>query len=197
MTTPLLEVIRHAYPEASITYLASTWSKVIPEHHPAVNAVIDCDTVGIPGHYNLNDYMKAARNLRQHHFDLAFVLDRSPLMTLLPWLAGIPRRVGPDSLGRGFSLTDRVAVSSSPTQFQHQAEIYLDLARALGLPIDSPRMRFEPTAEERQSVSPPKRRRIALFTGGGSNPGMDLTAKRWPLVRYRELAGKLIYELDA
>jgi lipopolysaccharide heptosyltransferase II len=197
MTTPLLEVIRHAYPLASITYVAGTWSKVIPEHHPVVNAVIDSGTIGIPGRYSLRDYMKFAAILRQQHFDMAFVLDRSPLLTLLPWLAGIPRRVGPDSLGRGFSLTDRVAVSSSPTQLQHQAEIYLDLARAIGLPIDAPRMRFEPTAEERQSVSQPNRRRIALFTGGGSNPGMDLTTKRWPLARYRELACRLIYELDA
>ncbi|MFL5691088.1 MAG: lipopolysaccharide heptosyltransferase II [Ktedonobacteraceae bacterium] len=197
MTTPLLEVIRHAYPLANITYVAGTWSKVIPEHHPAVNAVIDSGTIGIPGRYSLLDYMKFAGKLRQQHFDMAFVLDRSPLLTLLPWLAGVPRRIGPDSLGRGFSLTDRVAVSSSPMQLQHQAEIYLDLARAIGLPIDTPRMRFGPTAVERQSVSPPKRRRIALFTGGGSNPGMDLTAKRWPLVRYRELTGKLIYELDA
>src|SRR5437879_1380267 len=197
MTTPLLEVIRHAYPLANITYVTGTWSKVIPEHHSAVHAVIDSGTIGISGRYSIRDYMKFAGTLRQQHFDMAFVLDRSPLLTLLPWLAGVPRRVGPDSLGRGFSLTDRVDVSSSPTQLQHQAEIYLDLARTIGLPIDTPRMRFEPTAEERQSVSPPKRRRIALFTGGGSNPGMDLTAKRWPLVRYRELAGKLIYELDA
>ena len=188
MTTPLLEVIRYAYPEASITYVAGTWSKVIPEHHPAVNTVIDCGTVGIPGRYSLNDYMKFARHLRRHHFDLAFVLDRSPLLTLLPWLAGIPRRVGPDSLARGFSLTDRVPVSSSPDQLQHQAEIYLDLARAIGLPIGAPRMRFEPGLEERQTVSPPTRMRIALFTGGGNNPGMELTAKRWPLERYRELA---------
>ena len=58
-------------------------------------------------------------------------------------------------------------------------------------------MHFEPTAKERQSVSRPTRLRIALFTGGGSNPGMDLTAKRWPLDRYQELARKLIHELDA
>ncbi|HCJ34411.1 MAG TPA: hypothetical protein DHV65_08965, partial [Ktedonobacter sp.] len=37
MTTPLLAVIRRAYPAASITYVAGTWSKVIPEHHPAVD----------------------------------------------------------------------------------------------------------------------------------------------------------------
>jgi lipopolysaccharide heptosyltransferase II len=197
MTTPLLAVIRRAYPAASITYVAGTWSKVIPEHHPAVDTVIDCGTVGIPGRYSFSDYKKLARTLRQQHFDLAFVLDRSPMLTLLPLLAGIPRRVGPDSLARGFSLTDRVPVSSSPTHLQHQAEVYLDLARAIGLPIDAPRMRFEPTARERQSVSRPSRLRVALFTGGGSNPGMDLTAKRWPLERYQELARRLIHERDA
>ncbi len=197
MTTPLLEVIWRAYPAARITYVAGTWSKVIPEHHPAVDTVIDCGTVGIPGHYSLSDYRKLARTLRAQQYDLAFVLDRSPMLTLLPWLAGIPRRVGPDSLGRGFSLTDRVPVSSSPTHLQHQAEIYLDLARSIALPIGSPRMRFEPTAKERQSVSRPTRLRVALFTGGGSNPGMDLTAKRWPLERYLALARKLIHELDA
>jgi lipopolysaccharide heptosyltransferase II len=197
MTTPLLEVIQQNYPAATITYVAGAWSKVIPEHHPAVRSVIDSGTVGIPHHYNLNDYMKLANKLRQRHFDLVFVLDRSPALTLLPWLAAIPRRIGPDSLGRGFSLTDRVPVSSSPAHLQHQAEIYLDLARHIGLSISDPRMRFEPTAEERQSASRTSHMRVALFSGGGSNPGMELTAKRWPLQRYQELARKLISELDA
>jgi lipopolysaccharide heptosyltransferase II len=197
MTTPLLEIIHHAYPQATITYVVGTWSKVVAEHQPAVNRVIDSGTVGIPGHYNFNDYMKLVRVLRKQHFDLAFVLDRSPILTLLPWLAGVPRRVGPNSLGRGFSLTDRVAVSSSPAHLQHQAEIYLDLARKLGIAIDQPRMRFETTKEERQAALPPSPMRVALFPGGGSNPGMELTAKRWPLERYRELARRLVHELGA
>jgi len=194
MTTPLLDVIRQAYPQASITYVAGTWSKVIPEHHPAVNEVINSGTVGLLGRFSISDYKKLARALRERHFDLAFVLDRSPLLTLLPWLAGIPRRVGPDSLGRGFSLTDRVPVSTSPAHLQHQAEIYLDLARALGLPIHHPHMRFMPTTEERSTANKTARIQVALFPGGGSNPGMELTAKRWPLERYRELARKLVYE---
>lgn len=197
MTTPLLDVIHRAYPAATITYVAGTWSKVIPEHHPAVNSVIDSGTIGIAGRYSINGYMKFARQLRQLHFDLAFVLDRSPMMTLLASLAAIPRRIGPDSLGRGFALTDRIPVSSSPRQLQHQAEIYLDLARAIGLPIHTPHMSFVPTAEERRSVTPATRKRIAIFVGGGSNPGMDLTTKRWPLARYRALAQKLISALDA
>ena len=195
MTTPLLDVIHRAYPMATITYVAGSWSKVIPEHSPAVDEVIDSGNVGIAGRYSLSDYMKFMMRLRRFHFDMAFVLDRSPMMTLLPWLAGIPRRIGPDSLGRGFSLTDRVPVSSSPTHLQHQAEIYLDLARAIHLPVSTPQMHFEPTEAERQTVLPKTGRRIALFVGGGSNPGMELTVKRWPLERYQQLAQRLIKEL--
>ena len=196
MTTPLLDVIQQSYPEARIIYVAGTWSKTIVEHHPAVNEVIDCGAVGIPGRYSLSDYMKLARRLRHLHCDLAFVLDRSPMLTLLAWLAGVPRRVGPDSLGRGFSLTDRVTVSTSPAHLEHQADIYLDLARALKLPIGEPRMHFIPTDEERKVVVPAAWRKIAVFPGGGSNPGMDLTAKRWPLERYRELVCRLVRERD-
>lgn len=199
MTTPLLEIIRRAYPHATISYVAGAWSKVIPEHHPAVNRVIDCASVGIPGRYSIYDYMIFARVLRRFRFDLAFVPDRSPMLTLLPWLAGVPRRVGLDSLGRGFSLTDRVPVYTSPDHLQHQAEVSLDLARAVGLPIDQPRMRFVPTEAERQTAQrlDTHHPRIALFPGGGSNPGMELTAKRWPLERYSVLARRLIDELDA
>src|SRR5207237_9042548 len=39
--------------------------------------------------------------------------------------------------------------------------------------------------------------RVALFAGGGSNPGVELTVKRWPLERYRELARRLVHDLGA
>jgi lipopolysaccharide heptosyltransferase II len=197
MTTPLLEVIRHNYPEARITYIAGSWSKVIVEHEPVVDQVIDCGNVGIAGRYGLREYLALAQQLRRQRFDLAFVLDRSPMLTLLPWLAGVPRRVGPDSQGRGFALTDRVAVSTTPTRLQHQADIYLDLARALGLTIDHPHMHFEPTSQEQQATRRSSHLQIAVFPGGGSNPGMELTAKRWPLERYRQLVYRLVHELDA
>ena len=61
-------------------------------------------------------------------------------------------------------------------------------------------MRFVPTEEEQQKVlfTPDKTRLpIAVFIGGGSNPGMNLTAKRWPLERYRELVYKLVHERNA
>ncbi len=195
MTTPLLTVIRQQYPDATITYVAGSWSKVIVEHHPAVDRVIDCGTVGIPGRYRLAAYVQLALTLRRYRFDLAFVLDRSPMLTLLSWLAGVPRRVGPDSMGRGFALTDRVPVSTSSTHLQHQADIYLDLARAINLPITQPRMHFAPTIEEQNSIHRASQPMVAVFPGGGSNPGMELTTKRWPLERYRALVYRLTHEL--
>jgi lipopolysaccharide heptosyltransferase II len=197
MTTPLVEVLRYHYPMATITYVAGSWSQVIPQHDPAVDEVIDCGNVGISGRYSWREYLALASLLRRRHFDLAFVLDRSPMLTLLPWLAGVPRRVGPDSRGRGFSLTDRVTVSSSPEHLEHEAEIYLDLARTLHLAIDHPRMHFVPTEQERTSALRSPGLQVAVFTGGGSNPGMELTAKRWPLERYRELTQRLVTELGA
>ena len=200
MTTPLLEVIQRAYPDAAITYVVGTWSKVIAEHSPAVSNVIDCGTVGIPGRYTLREYFALARQLRERHFDLAFVLDRSPMLTLLPFLAGVPRRVGPDSLGRGFALTDRTRVSSSPEHLQHQADIYLNLARTLKLPVEYPHMRFVPTEQERRNIpfSPDGTRLlVAVFIGGGSNPGMELTVKRWPMDQYREIVRRLVHERNA
>jgi lipopolysaccharide heptosyltransferase II len=202
MTTPLLEVLHQNYPDSTITYVTGSWSKSIAEHNPAVDAIIDCGTVGIPGRYRFKAYLQLAQQMRLHRFDLALVLDRSPMLTLLPWLAGIPRRVGPDSLGRGFSLTDRVPVSASPTELQHQAEIYLDLARALRLRIDHPHMLFTPTQAEQQAAQAliaetigdqaSTKKLVAVFPGGGSNPGMQLTAKRWPLDHYRELVEQLV-----
>ena len=46
----------------------------------------------------------------QERFDLALVPDRSPVLGLLVALAGIPRRAGLDSGGRGFLYTDRVPI---------------------------------------------------------------------------------------
>jgi lipopolysaccharide heptosyltransferase II len=162
-----------------------------------IDSVIDCGTIGILGRYSLQQYLTLARQLRREHFELAFVLDRSPLLTLLPWLAGIPRRVGPDSQGRGFSLTDRVPISASPQHLQHQAEIYLDLARSINLHIDHPRMHFTPDPQDTQHVITSTQPLIAIFPGGGSNPGMQLTSKRWLLSRYRELTRQFVQELHA
>ena len=57
-------------------------------------------------------------------------------------------------------------------------------------------MQFIPTEQERQSIYPANPKQIAVFPGGGSNPGMDLTSKRWPIALYQELTTRLVKELE-
>src|SRR5690606_32111641 len=74
------------------------------------------------------------RQLRAGKFDLAVSLVRSPLMSLALLFSGIPHRAGIDSAGRGFGYTVRAAVD--PNAPRHEGEIYLSVARALGIDVD-------------------------------------------------------------
>ncbi|MCL5961552.1 MAG: glycosyltransferase family 9 protein, partial [Chloroflexi bacterium] len=121
-------------------------------------------------------------------------LPLSPVLSALPFLARIPGRVGLDSFGRGFSLTTTV-----PTrEMKHEAELYLDTARAVGIQPVKPALEFYPSsqAQERvetkmvaQSLPEPL---VVIHPGGGANPGMTLLAKRWPAFRFAHLADRLI-----
>jgi len=72
----------------------------------------------------------------------------------------------------------------------------LDLARAIGAPVESPRPVFEASAadwtaarEVLAAVGAGRAGRVvALHPGGGVNPGMRLAAKRWPAQRWGAVA---------
>jgi len=115
-------------------------------------------------------------------------------MGLLPYLGGIPHRVGLDSGGRGFSLTVRVPV----TGIRHEAELYLDTARAVGIRVERPALEFHPRPEEReraQALLDKAHPLVAIHPAGGRNPGMYLPAKRWPPERFAAIVDRVIESL--
>ena len=128
------------------------------------------------------------------------MLDRSPLLGLLAWLTGARVRAGLDSGGRGFALTHRVPCP--PDAARHEVAWYLDVVRVLGVPADpATRMEFTPTPGDVMEATalftelglPTDRRRlVALHTGGGSNPGMQLAAKRWAPDRWAAVLARLL-----
>jgi len=160
------------------------------ETNPHLDGLVDCGPVG-NGRYGWSDYWALVQRLRAGEYEACFVLERSPLMGLLPYLGGIPHRVGLDSGGRGFSLTVRVPVKGT----KHEAELYLDTARALGIKVGRPALEFHPPAEERERAqalldeAPPL---VAIHPAGGRNPGMYLPAKRWPPERFATIADRVI-----
>ncbi len=191
--TPLIGVLRRAYPDAKLVAGVGRWSRPALYNNPDLDDLLDLEDVGV-GRPHAAAYARVVRRLRGGRFDVALVLDRTPLLTMLPLLAGIPVRAGIDSAGRGFPLNVRVPW----TVVEQEAALFLRVGQALGAPIEGAHLTFAPTLAEEASVARlwnadglGGERVVVLAPGGGQNPGMTFHAKRWPPARYAALADHL------
>jgi len=198
LATATLKALRRGYPDAHITWAVGSWSRAAIENHNLLDAVLDTRASALPVK-SPSGFLQFVRQLRAGHFDLAVSLVRSPLMSLAMLLSGIPLRAGLDSGGRGFGYQIRVRVD--PDQPRHEAEIYLDVARALGMDTTSCYVNVPITAENRESIrktlvargfQPPY---LAINPAGGRNPGMVMDSKRWPPENFAQLADRLSSKL--
>lgn len=195
-STPLVGVLRRAHPEARIDFAVGSHSLPAIEAHPLIDNRIDAGRVGA-GRYSPSDLFSLANRLRAGRYDALFVPDRSPALALIAYLSGIQTRVGLDSGGRGLLYSHRVPVS--PNVVRHEADLYLDLARALDLPTDHAAMEYTPPAAGRKAVlaalekfNLAEKPFVLIHPGGGRNPGMALAEKRWPSANFAQLAARLM-----
>jgi len=198
LATATLKALRRGYPGAHITWAVGSWSKGVIEHHDLLDAVLDTGPQALPIR-TLGGFGRFVGQLRAGKFDLAVSLVRSPLMSAALLLSGIPHRAGLDSAGRGFSYNIRALVD--PHVPRHEAEIYLDVARALGLDTTGCWANVPVSEADRQRVRVLLAERgvresfIVVNPTGGRNPGMVMDSKRWPPHNFAALAEKLASHL--
>lgn len=194
MATAALKALRRNYPDAHITWAVGGWSRAAVAHHDLLDAVLDTGPLALPVK-SWGGMRRFVRDLRAGTFDLAVSLVRSPLMSVALLLSGIRHRAGIDSAGRGFGYTLRVPVD--PAVPKHEAEIYLDVIRALGadtagcwanLPVHPQAVETARIRLAEAGITGPY---IALNPGGGQNPGMMMDAKRWPPGNFAALGRRL------
>ncbi|MHB8646114.1 MAG: glycosyltransferase family 9 protein [Thermomicrobiales bacterium] len=192
-TTPLLAAIKAAYPRSHLTFATSAWCAPVIVDNPHVDVVLD-----VPSRIGLRDLSEWAKRLRAENFDCALVPDRSPLLGVLVAVAGIPRRVGLDSGGRGFLYTDRVAMGPDDHAI-HEADLYGRVGTAIGAPpVSGQGTEYRPPADAVARAGAMiaehgwQRPIWVLHPGGGVNPGMALTPKRWSPDRFAMLADDLL-----
>lgn len=200
MATGALSALRETYPEAHITWAIGSWSARAVQHHPAIDAILDTGSADLPVR-SVAGLIRFVRQLRAGQFDMAVSLVRSPLMSLALLLSGIPMRVGLDSLGRGFGYNVRVPINSDDPQ--HEGDIYLKVIQAIAerpvhayanLPVlDATRIAVQTRLLSANITQP----YIAVHPGGGSNPGMQMDSKRYPLPQLAEMLNQLVEELSA
>lgn len=200
LATATLMALRRGFSNAHITWAVGGWSRQAIANHPHIDAVLDTGKRDLPVR-SVSGFVRFVRDLRQGEFDMAVSLVRSPLMSLAVRVSGIAHRVGLDSNGRGFGYTLRVPVD--PGVARHEAQIYLDVARALNLNTDDCYANIPVTDTDRerarrlresQDIRAPY---IVLNPTGGKNPGMTLDAKRWTPRNFANLGDRLASRYDA
>lgn len=200
MATATVTALRHAYPDAHITWAVGGWSRRAIEYHPAIDTILDTGKAALPVK-SVGGFWRFVQQLRAGKFDLAISLVRSPLMSAAVWLSGIPQRAGLDSNGRGFGYNIRAKID--PAAARHEAEIYLSVLQVMGidatgyrinLPIlDSAQNRITTLFSEREITKP----YLVINPNGGNNPGMMMDSKRWPAENFAFVADALAAELSA
>ena len=196
-----IAALRRGYADAELTLGVSKYFTELAGGIPGVDRVLDLGAFGTPGRYGLLHVWRTARRLAAERFDLAVVLDRSPKVSVAPWLAGIPHRAGIDSGGRGFSLTVRVPWDRPV----HEVDLMLDVVRALGLEVTDPHLVYEPSEEQQRHADrllqewdlTGEAPVVVIHPGGAANPGMVMTSKRWPPLRFAAVADRLVEQSGA
>jgi ADP-heptose:LPS heptosyltransferase len=195
LATAALAALRRACPDAHITWAVGAWSRPVLHDHPLLDALLDAGPSALPTRTPAGLWRFAAA-LRAGRYDALVSLVRSPTMSAAALLSRIPVRAGLDSGGRGFGYTCRARID--PDVPRHEAEIYLDVVRALGIDTTDCRatVPVQPQARERIRARLEalgiRRPPLVINPAGGRNPGMTFDAKRYPPAQMAALAARIV-----
>jgi heptosyltransferase II len=203
MTTPALQRLREALPDAHITLLSHEKLADIWQGHPSLNSIL----AFAPS----ESVWSIARRLREQKFNTALVLPNSPRSALEVWLARIPQRIGYARPWRNWFLTQALpsrengvemhkrsvaeikslindtqhATRNTYPQNAHQLHEYLNLASALGASITPIAPALHVASSELESVAGRFGLNPEIEPIFGLNPGAEYgPAKRWPSERF-------------
>lgn len=198
LATPTLSALRDLYPQAKITLAVGSWSRHVIANHPAIDEIYDTGSRAMPVSTPAG-FLRMVSHLRGGGYDVVVSLVRSRVMSAAVWLSGIETRAGLDSQGRGFGYNVRVPVS--PDEAEHEADIYLKVARALGAKGEY-HANVPILPDDRANVQSMLRNRgvtggyMVVNPAGGANPGMHMTSKRYPPEKLAQVTNAIAVDLD-
>ncbi len=189
MAQPLLTLLKRHEPDQTIVALAPRWVAPVLSAMPEIDDVVATDLAH--GALQWSARRAFARDLARRGFDRAFVLPNSFKSALIPWLAGIPQRIGYRGESRVVVVNRRVP---GPDPAQSMSERYAALGAAVGATSDGPLSQPRLVVDAR-AIDDVRRRfgldadetLVALCPGAEYGP-----AKRWPAAHFAELARRLV-----
>ena len=182
LAQPLLALLKRKHPGVRIEVLAAAWSAPLLARMTEVDAVIANPFKH--GELDFGARRALGRLLASADYSAAYVLPNSWKSTLVPFFAGIPRRIGYHGEARYLLLNERhrLDVAAHPQLVQRYA------ALAGPLPANLPPPQLNSTREQQQAA----RRALNLpldATPVIFSPGAEYgPAKRWSALHFAALA---------
>ena len=183
---PAIRALRDEYPQARITILTKPGVAELYANNPGVDDVMLFEDRGLHG--GVLGRLRLIRELRGRNFDLAVIFHNCFDAALVPFLAGIPERIGYVREGRGFLLTKKLPF---PAEVIYQVDHYLNLVSLLGFTAEKRMPEFSISEAERSFAEKLFREESIRRPAICIVPGSIATTRRWPPERFAELADRL------
>lgn len=186
MVQPLFARLHAKFPGLQLDALAPRWVAPVLQRMDDITEVIDSPFGH--GQFSLKARWRLARQLAAHGYDAVYVLPNSLKSALVPFMAGIPKRVGFTGESRYGLINARHDLDKAalPLMVERFAQLAENPGAALPRPISHPKIRSTAADQQRTLAElglarPP---RIAAFC-----PGAEYgPAKRWPARHFATLA---------
>lgn len=190
LTTPAIKAVRDHYPNSHIAVMVRPYAEEIVDGNPYLDEVILYDKDG--EHKGWWGTLKFVGELRRKKFDMALILHPTNRSNLIPFLAGIPERIGYDKK-LGFLLTKKLKDVKHLGE-KHEIDYNLEVLRTVGIEAKD-KILYMPIKEENEKVID---RFFVLNNLKESNgvvafhPGASCPSKRWSAYRFGRVADELM-----
>ncbi len=198
MSLPALRAIRQRFPNSRITVAAGKPATDIIRLSGYSNNVLEVDRVALrdgPTLLSIARILRFVSKVRKAKYDFVIDLHSLSETNLLGFLSGAPQRLYAHRPGRSIDfLSNFKPRAPSEAKEKHLVERYLDVLKPLDIPSvnRTPKLKTDPAADAAIEVI---LKREKIDTGSllvGMFPGAGHPSRRWPLVRFAELADYLI-----
>jgi heptosyltransferase II len=189
MAQPLFAQLHARYPGLQLDALAPRWVAPVLQRMDEIAEVVDSPFGH--GQLSLKARWRLARQMAARGYDAVYVLPNSLKSALVPFMAGIPQRIGFTGEARYGLINVRHTLDKDALPLM--VERFAQLAEAPGAPVPKPisHPKIRSTAADQEKalsgLKLERPARIAAFC-----PGAEYgPAKRWPAAHFATLAKKL------
>lgn len=203
-TTPLINNIKRAIPECSISYWCNKRVSEIFKPGPKIDKIFALSRGDLKKIFQCSmfqgfkEFFSLLKGLRKERFEVVFDFSLDHRYGIITKLIGIKKRIGLNYKNRGRFLTDKINIDGYTGK--HVIEYYLDLLKFIGIKPQDKDMEIFVSEEnnakyrnmfKRFGISD-KDLIVGIAAGAGASWGRNASLKHWPPIKYAQLAGKII-----